>query len=170
MRLAQLAQCTCDDGRQPLRESGAISAACLCKCPIGSGRSQTPADGSESMGRVVGWMWRSRGPHARAGMALGTHQGGCGTTEGARRPVKEKVDQTRLIVAGRSSLSRQRSGDDGPPTERAATDDRAVLVAVVVAFPCRPGPARWGGPRAQLRNLGCLAMQPDVRIWHAGGG
>ena len=47
MRLAQLAQSTCDDWRQPSWESGAISAACLCKCPIGSGASQTPADGSE---------------------------------------------------------------------------------------------------------------------------
>ena len=170
VRLAQLAQCTCDDGRQPSRESGVISAACLCKCPTGSGASQTPADGPESSGRVVGWMWHSRRPHARAGMALGTHEGGCGRTEGARRLLEEKVDLARLVVAGRSRLSRQRSGDDHPPTDCTATDGRAVLVAVVVAFPCRPGPARWVGTSAHLRNLGCSAMQPEVRIWHAGGG
>ena len=170
VRLAQLAQCTCDDGRQPSRESGVISAACLCKCQVGSGGSQTPAGGSESLGRVVGGVCRSRGRRARAGMVLGTHKGGCGGTVGARRLLEEKVDLARLVVAGRSRLSRQRSGDDHPPTDCTATDGRAVLVAVVVALPCRPGPARWVGTSAHLRNLGCLAMQPEVRIWHAGGG
>ena len=87
-RLAQLAQCTCDDGRQPSGESGAISAACLSKCPIWLGGSQTPAGGSGSFGRIVGWMCRSHGPRARSGMALGTHKCCCGGTMSARRLVE----------------------------------------------------------------------------------
>ena len=79
-------------------------------------------------------MCRSRGPRARARMALGTHKSGCGGTEGARRLVEEKVDLARFVVASRSRLLTNRSGDYGPSTDCTATDDRAVLVAVVVAF------------------------------------
>ena len=142
VRLAQLAQCTCDARRQMSGESGVISAACLCKCPIGSGASQTPAGESGSLGTVVRWVCRSRGPRACAGMALGARKGGCGGTVGAWQPVEQKCDQTRLTVTRCSRLSSHRSEDVNASTGCSATDSRAVLAAAVIALPCGPEPAR----------------------------
>ena len=142
VRLAQLAQCTCDARRQMSGESGVISAACLCKCPIGSGASQTPAGESGSLGTVVRWVCRSRGPRACAGMALGAQKGGCGGTVGAWHPLEQKFDHTRLTVTRCSRLSSHRSEDVNASTGCAATDSRAVLAAAVIALPCGPEPAR----------------------------
>ena len=86
------------------------------------------------MGRGMGWMCRSRGLLARAGMALGTHKGGCGRTVGKRHLVEQKSTKFEVVVACGSRLPRYRSRDGSPSTNCAATDDRAILVAVVVAF------------------------------------
>ena len=147
---------------------GAISAACLGKCQIASGGSHTPAGGSGSLVRGMRWMCRSRGPRARAGMELGTHKGGCGWTVGKRHLVEQKSTKFEVVVACGSRLPRYRSRDGSPWTNCAASDDRAVLIAVVVAFQCLPGPARWVETSAYLRNLGCSAMQAALAFWHAG--
>ena len=122
------------------------------------------------MGRGMGWICRSRGPRARAGMVLGTHKGGYSGTVGERHLVEQKSTKFEAVVACGSRLPKYRSRDGSPSTNCAASDDRAVLVAVVVAFQCLPGPARWVGRSAHLRNLGCSAMQAEHPFSHAGVG
>ena len=126
-----------------MRESGTISAGCICKRPSSMGVSWAAACGSGPSGMMLRWTLRSLERSARPVGMLGAHQGGLCPSARRLTSQEPQAGSMRSPVAIYGGLPGHRPTRANTPTGGSPHDGRIVIVVAAEALQILPQPAPW---------------------------